>query len=236
MTVSYPFRQGVTGSELPLNSNPYFSRSTLFNFKGATAKNYVMIAFKPGLPLQASELNEMQEIEAINQTLTATMMNSWPVQAPSYDDDDIIYGPGWDGATPVRPRKEDNSPSPSLVVRANTSTGVTANPGWYLVRVPSSGLKHWVYLNNSLYVPPSNNSTIGFFLDYEIIKPINDTSLYDNSTGTESITPGAAAGADRIHVKIYGLTASQGATNFSPIVKINNGEALFINNVPVPTS
>jgi hypothetical protein len=231
MTVSYPFKQGVTGSELPLNVNPYFSRSTLFNFKGATAKNYVMIAFKPGLPLQASELNEMQEIEAINQTLTATMVNSWPVFTEA--NAGVMYGPGWDGATPIQP--QGISPTTTSLVTYSNG-GFTANPGWYLIQVASSKLKHWVHLNTTLSITANASNTIGFFVDYEIVKPTSDTSFYDNSTGTESITPGAAAGADRIHVKIYGLTASQGATNFSPIAKINSDGALFMNNVTVPAS
>lgn len=233
MSVGYPFRRGVTGSELPLNNNPYFSRSTLFDFKGATARNYVMIAFKPGLPLQASELNEMQEIEAVNQTLTATMVSSWPVFAPSHTGS-VIYGPGWDGATPILPQGQSSITTSLVTYNAG---GFTANPGWYLTRVASSGLKHWVYLNATFgarNIP--NNAKIGFFLDYETIKPVTDPSLYDNSTGTETITPGAAAGADRIHVKIYGLTASEGATNFSPIATINSTEAFYINNVKVPAS
>lgn len=237
MTIGYPFKRGVTGSELPLNINPYFSRSTLFDFKGATAKNYVMLAFKPGFPLQASELNEMQEIEAVNQTLTATMINSWPVYTPA-NTNTVIYGPGWDGATPIQPQGNFELSTSSLITYDNG--GFTANPGWYLIKVESSGLKHWVHLNTPLSLKnlPQSTSTIGFFVDYEIIKPTADPSLYDNSTGTETITPGSPAGADRIHVKIYGLTGSAGATNFSPIAKINteNGTALYMNNVSVPTS
>lgn len=224
MSENYPFIRGVTGSELPLNPNPYFSRTTLFNLRGATAKNYVMLGFKPGLPLQASELNEIQEIEAVNQTLTASMINSWPVYAPSHNET-VVYGPGWDGATPVKPE--------GLVRYTNNL--FTASPGWYLIRVASSGLKHWTYLNATFGVNLTVNNKVGFFVDYEVVKPVNDPSLYDNSSGTETITAGAPAGADRIHVKIYGLTANQGAINFSQIASINSDGAFYMNNVAVPT-
>lgn len=225
MSANYPFERGVTGNELPLNSNPYFSRTTLFNFRGATAKNYVMLGFKPGLPLQASELNEMQEIEAVNQTLTATMINSWPVFAPSHTET-VIYGPGWSGSTPIEPN--------GLVTYNNN--GFTANPGWYLIRVPLSGLKHWAYLNTTFGTRGNVGQKVGFFVDYQIVKPATDPSLYDNSSGTETITPGAPAGADRIHIKIYGITANQGATNFSPIAQINSDGAFYMNNVAVPSA
>lgn len=237
---SFPFTLGTNGSTFPISENPYWSRVSLFQIQAATSKNYVLLGFKPGLPLQASELNEIQEIAYMNNTLTMTMNFSWPIYASEYQDGSPIYGPGWNGATPLYP-KFDGENTNSNMVGYNTST-IFVREGWYLMSVKSSGLKHWIYLDQgyTAAIPTiTENVTqyLGFTAYYETVKPSQDPALYDNSTGI-NIAVGAAAGADRIKVTVLApfWTTNKSSTNFSPMaMKINNeADIIFMNNVPVP--
>jgi hypothetical protein len=232
----FPFNIGITGSDLPLSGNPYWSRVTLSLLKGMTANNYVLLGFRPGFPLQASELNEIQEISMLNQTLTQTMISSWPMYLPS--NPGIIYGPGWNGITPLYPAFDVTNTSENLV--GKTGGQVIIRKGWYLVAIKSSGLKHWIYLNQGYTAAiPSTGSgqQLGFIATYQTVNPQQDPSLYDNSTGTTIIT-GAAAGAERIKVNLSSpMWIQDGNTaNFSPILKKIDTSGLtlnFMNNFPV---
>lgn len=237
---NYPFELGPAGSTLPMSGNPYWSRVSLFQIQNPTTKNYSFIAFKPGLPLQASELNELQENNAMSETLTHAMRSLWPTYLPSYSNGNPIYGPGWNGTTPLYPKFDDDNFTENMV--GYTGSTISIREGWYLVTVPSSGLKHWVYLDVGFTtsipdVDPGEIQYLGFTTYYETIKPTQDPSLYDNSTGMNIVT-GAAAGADRIKVNILApfWTTNKNSQNFSPIAKkIDNGEPiLYMNNVPVP--
>jgi len=65
----------------PLSVSPYMSRvesqELVFDNNEDLPKNYQFIAFRPGFPLQASELNEMQEHFQMQLTLSITMMHNW---------------------------------------------------------------------------------------------------------------------------------------------------------------
>ncbi len=236
-SADYPFKLGVTGSEFPLSSFPYWSRVSLSEIKFDQHKNYSIVAFKPGLPLQASELNEMQETWLMNNTLTCIMNASWPIYLAAYAEGPAIYGPGWKGTTPLYPVFDNRETTTNMV---GISGGVFyARKGWYLVTVPSSGLQHWVYLNTGLTANvPADSQYIGFSASYVTVKPTNDPSLYDNSSGTQIPITGAPAGADRIQVKIDSslvTTTNKNQANFSPIAnKINSDSIRYMNNVPVP--
>lgn len=235
---SFPFALGPTGSTFPMSGNPYWSRVNLFEIQGATAKNYALLAFKPGLPLQASELNEIQEINSLNQTLTATMIASWPVYLPSHTGSAPLYGPGWNGVTPLYPQYDGEDTTTNLVGYKNNIINI--REGWYLVTIKTSNLKHWIYLDSGYTrtIPSSENvQYLGFTAQYETIKPSQDPSLYDNSTGINLVT-GAAAGADRIKVTISPpfWTEDKSSPNFISVAKkINTStNVIFMNNVPVP--
>lgn len=237
---SFPFTLGPLGSTFPMSGNPYWSRVNLYQIQGSSPKNYVLLAFKPGLPLQASELNEVQEINAMNETLTAAMNASWPVYIPSHAGSNPIYGPGWNGATPLYPEFDGDNTTTNMV--GYTGNVISVNKGWYLVTIKSSGMKHWIYLDTGYTrtIPTISGTTaqyIGFTAYYETIKPTQDPSLYDNSTGINIVT-GAAAGADRIKVTILPpfWTTDKNSPNFSPIAKKidNTTGPIYMNNVAVP--
>lgn len=230
----FPFDIGITGSEFPLSGNPYWSRVTLSQLKGITFKNYCFLAFKPGLPLQASELNEIQEINSMNQTLTNVMNSSWmsSVTGPN------VQGPAWNGTTPLYPHYDNLNTTTNLV--GITGDVVHIRQGWYLVTVKSSNLKHWVYLSSGYTAGTTGNpgNQLGFLTTYQTVKPVDDTSLYDNSSGTTVPESRSPAGADRIKISLSApIWVMNGATsNFSPILKRldNTNNLYFINNVLVP--
>jgi hypothetical protein len=66
-------------SSFPLSDSPYNSRveKQELILDEYAPKNYQFIAFRPGFPLQASELNEIQEHFQMQLTLSITMMHNW---------------------------------------------------------------------------------------------------------------------------------------------------------------
>jgi len=69
MSTNYPF-----DNQFPLTNYPYSSRSWGLNVDSDTKKNYNFVGFKPKSRLQASELNEIQEIFAMQNTLNLNMI------------------------------------------------------------------------------------------------------------------------------------------------------------------
>jgi len=240
---TFPFTFGIFGNSLPLSANPYWSRITLSQIQGVSASNYSLLAFKPGLPLQASELNEIQEIQSMTNTLTSAMHSSWPVFSSSWTGGNEVYGPGWHGTTPLYPKYDGVNTTENLVGQSGGQ--IILRRGWYLVTVKSSSLKHWIYSNHeyvkdipTTQISGSQTNQLGFVATYETIKPAQDPSLYDNSSGSIVPNTGAPAGADRIRVNISDVVwAINGNTaNFSPILKKIDNESplLYMNNVKVP--
>ena len=79
-----PLKVGGDGNNpsFPLTSSPFNSRvESELSFAGGggenSPKNYQFVAYRPGFPLQASELNEIQEHFQMQMTLSLNMMNSW---------------------------------------------------------------------------------------------------------------------------------------------------------------
>ena len=123
------------GTTTPLSQSPFLSRLPVFTLNtGAVVNNYPLVAFKPGFPLQAAELNEIQENFAIQQTLSNTLLTNWLTYGTSAEltgsPTDVYTGPGWNGAIPLDP----------AYVTAS-ATGVVAGMGWYLITLPVSNLK-----------------------------------------------------------------------------------------------
>lgn len=242
-SINFPFELGIPGSEFPLSGSPYWSRTSYFEINQfpTPAKNYIFVGFKPGLPLQASELNEIQERATLENTLTTTMISMWPYSVPNLPEGVILYGPGWKGTTPLYPEPNGNEvgTNSKLFYHDTENQKLIANAGWYLVNVPSSDMKHWFYLSETLEIniPSDFNGFVGFSnVRYEIVKSSDDPALYDNSSGTTNITTGSAAGANRIKLVIDGLALAvslDSLSNYSPIAKINTDNILFMNNYPV---
>lgn len=130
-------------NQFPLSGSPYFSRvSTHFR----DYKNYAMLAFNPGFALQAAELNEIQELFFLNQSLTQRMNANWilmnnPNQTQPYS------APFWEGLIPLDPNYLQIT-NLSGTAATGVSFTYTLNPGWYLYTDPTSKLSFWTYSNN----------------------------------------------------------------------------------------
>lgn len=195
---------------LPLVLTPYFSRiNSNYDTALGTVKNYYLTGFKPGFPLQASELNEIQEQFFLQQTLTNTCISNWNQKG----------APFWTGATPL-------SPNYFTAIKSGTSVTITITPGWFYVNIPTStstaGFGVWIWNNYqfSQTIDLASTSLYGLYLDnYSVVDYNQDTNLTDNSGGGSSIK---TSGADRIKINVIGYSTSDTATvnNLFPIFKI----------------
>lgn len=131
-----PFNVSNPGT--PLEDAPYNSRLVNHQIhplddlpQEENPSNYVLLGFRPGFPLQAAELNEIQENFFLQQSLTTTMMNYWITSgipgawgteadgtvginfpfgikgigngSEDVPDELAVMGPGWKGTTPLFP-------------------------------------------------------------------------------------------------------------------------------------
>lgn len=159
-------------------------------------KNYAFTAFKPGFPLQASELNEIQENFYVQQTLTTEMYSNWL--------NGITFAPGWQGIVPLRPTMVDWNPTTGTVV---------LSPGWLFVKRTNflGGLGVWMYNNTQYTWTPTRSGTaftatgtFGVNIETTNVSSNTDADLVDNSGGPRGIYGTNAAGANRIQISIQG--------------------------------
>lgn len=209
----------------PLSSSPYNSRNL-------DSPKYSFVAFKPGTPLQASELNELQE--NINYQNSETMKFLY----------DIASG---DNYIPLQ--QTSGLPSSPVPTSLNSCT-IVFNLASYIIGIPNiacitlnSYYKMWT--NPILLGPGSFNIlpsefpvglTITFRLKYSIsiipcsLNPNDDGYvLNDNSGGSSS-----GCGADRITIKDLqfniGNTSSLGS-KYITLDRISESEFLFTDNI-----
>lgn len=186
----------------PLEKTPFNSRvSSLLN--SSPTKNYYAIAFNPGYPLQASELNELQELFSINSTLNARYPVEWTISGTS-------AVPFWQGLIPYNPSFVDIT---NVVLNNNRFTGdISISSGWYLWTEFDSKLSYWIFLENSVTgefdISINSQSYVGFTVKDEIItccssttcSDSQDAEIRDNSSGF----PGSylTCGASRLKATI----------------------------------
>jgi hypothetical protein len=173
-------------------------------------KNYILLGFKPGFPLQASELNEIQEHFFVQQTLTTEMVFNWANNG--------LSGPAWQGATPIKPELLDR-----------TSSTVVLSPGWLFIKNQNfiGGMGTWIYNPNSysFSVNTGSDTTYGIAVKIEEISATTDTSLNDNSGGNRNIySVSRTEGANRIKVVIDTVSYNSSSTIptgyiYMPIIK-----------------
>lgn len=226
MTIPAPF-----GGDFPLNQDPYNSR---LQTQIEAVKNYFMVAFKPGFPLQASELNEIQEIFYIQQTLTQSMFSSWHTKDYLEQDGAGMLATPWNGCTPL---------SPSLIIHNtdNNKITITADAGWYLTKQTDTngGFGVWVYNPTIVVLLTDYYSGSASSLDGDygmIIKQVSvncttnsspvaneDRSLQDSSNINVINGP---CGAARLKIEIIGFgksTAVATGETFLPIINASRG-------------
>lgn len=221
---------------LPLSISPYWSRITAQY--GSENKNYYMVGFTPGYALQASELNEIQELFFINHSLSIRHSPLWVSEG--------YTSPFWEGIVPF---------TPTLVGATAQNSGnlvsinVKINPGWYLWTDKESYLSFWIYLDevvDETFTTTNAQEYIGFVMTKSTVlccptaacEEGRDETLRDNSQGnTENFF---TCGASRLKVSFGELVirTELGASDFYPILTVNNNqttpEITYIDEQPVP--
>jgi len=167
------------------------------------SEKYSLLAFKPGVALQSSELNEIQDNFYIQQTFNITALNNWfkilpptDISVTGYINDK--YSPGmWHGIVPLVPTQ----------LRANlTETNtiqVVLTTGWY--RVEITGIQKWIYIASERLISLSvsdillnTDYVVGVIVKSRIIEASQNPTdegyeLNDNSLGLiSSWTDGAS--------------------------------------------
>jgi hypothetical protein len=198
------------GNTLPLTDAPYYSRLN-DNFTPSTGedtKNYYLLGFNPGYALQASELNEIQELFFLNLNLTQRMNSNW-LSVQGY------RIPFWEGMIPVN----SNLISISSISATNgtLSFTVTFDAGWYMWTDPSTKMSFWVYSDTSYTKTISTPGTVsvGFIgsknnvtccpSDDNLCDENQDSEIRDNSQGDTNTYN--TCGASRKNVKFTDIEA-----------------------------
>jgi hypothetical protein len=210
------------GTNLPLSESPYNSRiSTNID----NDKNYYLNAFNPGYALQASELNELQELFFFNLNLTQRSNSAWMTAAYNV--------PFWNGCIPATPSNVQITAS-SVSGGAATFT-VTLSNAWYLWTEKNSSMSFWIYndLADTSFTFTTTSGIgsteyVGFEVTNETIKCCQaadcaadqDSTLRDNSSGLSDTY--YTCGASRLKASVTDaliLTATTAST-FFPIFKV----------------
>lgn len=209
----------------PLSLPPYNSRNNQFSTAfsiiqgdGEQFLNFPLIAFTPGFPLQAQELNELQENWEIQSSYDTEFLQNYfgsaGVQTPS------TYGSN--SALFIQP-----SSDVTTVINGDTVTITASN----VVSVYDNGMRYWIKINpitNSVtltsasvrflkldatieYIPcSSDSSSIGFYF--------NDNSSGNFDSGT--------CGASRVRVSAETSTFVSTLQDncFARVEKKSNGQ------------
>jgi len=209
---------------LPLKDSPYYSRIT--SEYGTEDKNYYLLAFNPGYSLQASELNEIQELFFLNQNLTQRMNQLWSKAG-------YAKIPFWEGLIPLDPTTL--SVTTPTVQASSTSTKVTISAGWFLWTDTTSKLSFWIYQPNT-YTSITKSTDVGDtvgYIGFDVSKSaiiccpssscdpeVGDENLRDNSSG--STTSEFTCGASRLKATFGSEVVIRNAIadDFYPIFKI----------------
>jgi len=147
----------IDNTSFPLSIAPYKSRISGLIFPGLAgdaAKNYPYVAFKPGFPLQASELNEMQEMLILQTNLNTTFIarffsqnNEEPTSENSIASY-TLYGNGYLDETPG-----------FTITSSGGTIEIVLNIGWICLLY--NGMRYWIYneFNREITVSRSDFSS-----------------------------------------------------------------------------
>jgi hypothetical protein len=241
--MKYPF---ADTKKFPLAQYPYKSR---LHTQLTANKGYSFVSFQPGFPLQAQELNEIQEISYVQSTLNQTMTNFWcnsKIFNSSVNPSSVVYGPGWDGCTPLIPETVGNI-TPNIQINGTEPYTITTGPGWYLLRSALNtsanilgGLGVWVYYPNTVTLSGftrsiSTTKTVYAIATIYAVKCVNsedETTIEDPGLRDFSSfnTVNGPCGANRYAVKINNFSTSNstapGEQAFAVMDAVSNGTSI----------
>jgi hypothetical protein len=207
---------GNTENSSTLSRSPFFSRFTQFE---NTNSNYALIAFTPGLALQAAELNELQDNFHKVFTLNNIMISNWTLEVmKNISNVNTLNGVLWTGTVPLNPNQ--------------ISIGggrITFGEGWYYYN-HKSNLQYWIYLDSDQTFDASSlsNTYIGFNVNLVDVYSNTDSRLNDNSSGSvNSNSPGSY----RVSFLFDSIQASNSLTTYSPMIEKRAGNYYFLNGL-----
>lgn len=167
------------------------------------SEKYSLLAFKPGVALQSSELNEIQDNFYIQQTFNITALNNWfkiipptDISVTGYIDDK--YSPGmWHGIVPLFPLQLRADSTSTNTIQIVLSTG--------LYRIAILGIQKWINITSERLISLSSSNilvdtdyVVGVTVKSRIIEASQNPTdegyeLNDNSLGLiSSWTDGAS--------------------------------------------
>lgn len=210
------------GTTLPLTEAPYYSRmSTNID----NDKNYYLTAFNPGYALQASELNEIQELFFTNLNLTQRMNYNWANAGYKV--------PFWSGCIPLNP----NSVRITASTTSNSSSTftLTVENDWYLWTEKNSNMSFWIYndlpttsFNFTTTVGVGSTEYVGFSISNETInccqaatcESTQDSNLRDNSSGFSDTYYTCGASRKKATMSDVIILQATTASTFFPLIKV----------------
>ena len=210
------------GTTLPLTEAPYYSRmSTNID----NDKNYYLTAFNPGYALQASELNEIQELFFTNLNLTQRMNYNWANAGYKV--------PFWSGCIPLNP----NSVRVTASTTSNSSSTftLTVENDWYLWTEKNSNMSFWIYndlpttsFNFTTTVGVASTEYVGFSISNETInccqaatcESTQDSNLRDNSSGFSDTYYTCGASRKKATMSDVIILQATTASTFFPLIKV----------------
>jgi hypothetical protein len=210
------------GTTLPLTEAPYYSR---MSNNIDNDKNYYLTAFNPGYALQASELNEIQELFFTNLNLTQRMNYNWSNAGYKI--------PFWTGCIPLNPNSVRLTSS-STSGSSSTFT-VTVENDWYLWTEKNSNMSFWIYndLSTTSFtftttVAIGSTEYVGFTIANETInccqaascESTQDSTLRDNSSGFSDTYYTCGASRKKASMSSVIILQATAASTFFPLIKV----------------
>lgn len=250
----------VQGQGTPLSVPPYDSRKTEQEFIDLP-KNYVLLGFRPGYALQASELNEIQENFYLQQTLTTTMISNWGSNGD--------FGPGWGRGDAFVEANDSTTPnqngltpiSPNMITINTSGDTITFKKGWYLAQLPKfdenalfgdreMNFKIWINSPTDLSAnvtgfAGAEGTYLGFDIKQEFVTEAEDSGLNDPSGGGSPTN--TIPGATRYKASVVKIVQDfNGGLITNSVPKENSGEKtpfavkvsssgnfVYLNNYPI---
>lgn len=223
--------------------NPYPLGSRVFESLTRLKSNYFLLAFKPGIALQAAELNEMQEIFNLYNTLNLHFYSQWPIVGDNISTDLQEQLTGISGVNYTNPNIiSQNFPlisSQIQMTKENDKIKLTFNTGWFTIANPETSRNYWFYnfeTKDLLIDPPSTTIPKQVYLNYE--SQTITSSFVDGDEGyffhdrSNRFINDITDGADRLKLVITSFSEINDSDPNTPICKvINTGESFILSAI-----
>ena len=213
-----------------LNIFPYSSRK-----QDTQNKNYTQLGFKPGILLQAAELNELQENIVLQQTLTLSLSYNWPKFGKKYQHENVLDFTIYETLSgrfdevyefPIPNLNYCVPQNPSLIKSdvLGNAIFITLSSGWYNVPVRNENI--WCFMEGkTVSIPLSGtvDTKVYLTISEEVVPSsfIPSDEGYDfNDKSSKFLNP-ITDGADRVKINLDITTSPE--NNAVPILNIRRG-------------